>query len=129
MPNKPDKYGIKFWVLVDVKAKYVANITTYLGAQEKEDRCGVPLGESVVIKISEHIKGKGYNICCDNFFASPPLAEKLQKSKFSLVGTIKKNRRDLSVSMTELLQGGVSSSKFFWHKNSGAIVGEIPTKT
>ena len=52
MPNKLDKYGIKFWVLVDVKAKYVANITPYLGAQEKEGCCGVPLGESVVIKIT-----------------------------------------------------------------------------
>ena len=49
MPNKPDKYGIKFWVLVDVEAKYVANITPYLSAQEKEGRCGVPHGESVVI--------------------------------------------------------------------------------
>ena len=97
MPNKPDKYGIKFWVLVNVKAKYVANITLFLGAQEKEDRCGVPLGESVVIKITEHIKEKGYNICCDNFFTSLPLAEKLQKSKFSLVGTMKKNRRHLCV--------------------------------
>ena len=75
MPNKPDKCGIKFWVLVDVKAKYVANITTYLGAQEKEGRCGVPLGESVVIKTTEHIKAEGYNICCDNFFPSLPLAE------------------------------------------------------
>ena len=118
MPNKPDKYGIKFWVLVDVKAKYVANITPYLGAQEKEGRCGVPLGESVAIKITDHIKEKGYNICCDSFFTSLPLAEKLQKSKFSLVGTMKKNRRDLSVSMTEPQQGGVNFSKFFWHKNS-----------
>ena len=90
MPNKPDKYGIKFWVLVDVEAKYVANITPYLGAQEKAVRCGVPLGESVVIKITEHIKGKGYNIFGDNFFTSPPLAEKLQKLKFSLVGTAKR---------------------------------------
>ena len=122
MPNKPDKYGIKFWVLVDVKAKYVANITPYLGAQEKEGRCGVPLGELVVIKITEHIKGKGYNICYDNFFTSLPLAEKLQKSKFSLVGTMKKNRRDLSVSITEPQQGGVNSNKFFWHKNSGAML-------
>ena len=32
MPNKPDKYGIKFWVLVDVKSKYVSNIFPYLGA-------------------------------------------------------------------------------------------------
>ena len=91
MTNKPDKYGLKFWVLVHVKAKYVANITPYLGAQEKEGRFGVPLGESVVIKITEYIKGKGYNICCDNFFTSLPLAEKLQKSKFSLVGTMKES--------------------------------------
>ena len=122
MPNKPDKYGIKFWVLVDVKAKYVANITPHLGAKEKEGRCGVPLGESVVIKITEHIKGKDYNICCDNFFTLLPLAEKLLKSKFSFIGTMKKNRRDLSVSMTEPQQGDVNSSKFFWHKNSGAML-------
>ena len=36
MPNKADKYSIKFWVLVDVKAKYVANITPHLGAQKKK---------------------------------------------------------------------------------------------
>ena len=128
MGNKPDKYGIRFWVLVDVKAKYVANITPYLGAQEKEGRCGVPLGESVVIKITEHIKGKGYNICSDNFFTSLPLTEKLQKSKFSLVGTMKKNRRDLSVSMTASQQGSVNSSKFFWHENSGAMLVRYQTK-
>lgn len=122
MPNKPDKYGIKFWVLVDVKSKYVANITPYLGAQEKEQRGGVPLGESVVVKITEHIKGKGYNICCDNFFTSLPLAEKLQQSKLSLVGTMKKNRRDLSTTMTDPQRGCVNSSKFFWHKKSGAML-------
>ena len=121
MPNKPDKYGIKFWVLVDVKSKYVANITPYLGAQEKEQRGDVPLGESVVLKITEHIKGKGYNICCDNFFTSLPLAEKLQQEKLSLVGTIKKNRRDLSKVMTEPQKGSINSSNFFWHKKSGAM--------
>ena len=74
--------------MVDVKAKYVANISPYLGAQ-KEDCGGIPLGESVVIKATEHIKGKSYNICCDNFFTSLPLVKNLQKLKFSLVGTIK----------------------------------------
>ena len=38
MPNKPDKCGIKFWVLIDVKSTYVANISP----QEKEQR-DVPL--------------------------------------------------------------------------------------
>ena len=70
MPNKPNrsKYGTKFWVSVDVKARYVVNITPYLSEQEKEGRCGVSLGESVVINISEHIKEKECNTCCDSFF-------------------------------------------------------------
>ena len=34
MPNKPDKYGIKFWVLADVAMKNVSNILPYLEAQE-----------------------------------------------------------------------------------------------
>ena len=96
MPNKPDKYVINFWVLVDVKSKYVANTTPYLGAEQKEQRGNVPLGEPVVVKLTEHIKGKGYIICCNNIFTSLLLAEKLQQAKLCLVGTTKKNRRDLS---------------------------------
>ena len=42
MPNKPDKYGIKFWVLADIETKYVANIILYLEAQEREEREGTP---------------------------------------------------------------------------------------
>ena len=52
MPNKPNKYGIKFWVLVDVKSKYVSNIFPYLGTQEKEQRGDTPLAESVVMRLT-----------------------------------------------------------------------------
>ena len=55
MPNKPDKYGGKFWVLADVETKYVSNIDVYLGAQEKEQRFGAPLAVSVVVKIFANI--------------------------------------------------------------------------
>ena len=37
MPSKPDKYGVKFWVLADVETKYVSNIDVYLGAQKKKN--------------------------------------------------------------------------------------------
>ena len=37
MPSKPDKYGVKFWVLDDVETKYVSNIDVYLGAQKKKN--------------------------------------------------------------------------------------------
>ena len=52
MPNKPDKYGGKFWVLTDVETRYVSNINVYLGAQEKEQRFSAHLAVSVVVNLS-----------------------------------------------------------------------------
>ena len=85
IPNKPDKYGVKFWILADVETKYVSNIDVCLGAQEKEQRGGVPVAESVVVNLCKYIKGKCYNITCDNFFTSLPVAEKLARDKLSTV--------------------------------------------
>ena len=121
MPNKPDKYGIKFWVLVDVKSKYVSNIFPYLGAQEKEQRGDTPLAESVVMTLTEGVRGKRYNITCDNFFTSLPLALKLQKEKISIVGTIRKNRREIAKKMTDAVKGNLHCSQFYWHKNNDML--------
>ena len=51
MPNMPGKYGVKFWVLVDVETKYASNIDVYLGAQKKEHPDSVPLAKSVVVDL------------------------------------------------------------------------------
>ena len=91
MPNKPDKYGVKFWVLADVETKYISNIDVYLGTQEKKQRLGAPLAKSVVVNLCKHMKGKGYYIICDKFFTSLPVAEKLARGKLSIVGTMQKN--------------------------------------
>ncbi|XP_065658096.1 uncharacterized protein LOC136082609 [Hydra vulgaris] len=34
MPNKPDKFGTKFWILADLKTKYCLSIKPYLGKDE-----------------------------------------------------------------------------------------------
>lgn len=68
MPNKPDKYGIKFWMLVDNKTKYVYNMLPYLGAFEKQSRQGQSLAEDVVFRLAFELFDKGYNITMDNFF-------------------------------------------------------------
>ena len=115
MPNKSDKYGVKFWVLADVGTKYVSNIDVYLGAQKKEQRGGAPLAESVVVNHCKHIKKKGYHIICDYFFTSLPVAEKLSRDKLSIVGTMRKNRRELCKNMTEPENKATYSSKFYWH--------------
>ena len=121
MPNKPDKYGIKFWVLVDVKSKYVSNIFPYLGVQEKEQRGDTPLAESVVMRLTVGVWGKGYNITCDHFFTSLPLALKLQKEKISIVGTIRTNHRKIAKKMTDAVKGNLHCSQFYWHKHNDML--------
>ena len=91
MPNKPDKYGIKCWVVADVETKYVANIIPYLGVQEREKQGGTFLAESVMLKLTDKIKENDYHIACDNFFTSLPVAEKLARNKILIIGTIKKS--------------------------------------
>ena len=66
-----------------------------LNLKEKKPRDGSPLAESVVVSPCKHIKGKGYNITCDNFFTSLLVAEKLERDKLSTVATMRKNRREL----------------------------------
>jgi hypothetical protein len=92
MPNKPDKYGVKFWILAEVLSKYCLNILPYLG--KDEERVG-SLGSHVVMNLMTPYFGQGYNVTTDNFFTSCDLAQKLLSKRTSLVGTVKSNRREL----------------------------------
>ena len=93
MPNKPDKFGIKFWLLVEVESKYVVNLRPYLGAQEKENRQGVPLAPDVVLRFVSPVKPKGYNITTDNFFTSVALAEKVKAIATTVAETVKRKQQ------------------------------------
>lgn len=93
MPNKPNKFGIKFWLASDVKSKYVVNAFPYLGKDEM--RLSVPLGEFVVLKLIDPYIGCGRTVTTDNFFTSLPLATKLLTKRTSLVGTMRQNKREL----------------------------------
>ena len=93
MPNKPNKFGIKFWLASDVKSKYVVNAFPYLGKDEM--RLSVPLGEFVVLKLIDPYIDCGRTVATDNFFTGLSLATKLINKKTSLVGTIRQNKKEL----------------------------------
>ena len=107
--------------MADVETKYVANILPYLGAQKREEREGTQLAESVLIRLTQNVKGKGYNVTCENFFTSLAAAEKLRRNKTSIVGTIRKNRSELSQQITEPMRYELYSSHFWWHEKSNAM--------
>ena len=121
MTNKPDKYGIKFWVIVDVNSKYVSDIISYLGARKVDGCVEMPLAESVVMKIADYVSRKGCNITGNNFFTFLPLAKKLANEKISVVGTMRKNRRELSKEMTEVKKGACIPVISFWKSNARSL--------
>lgn len=92
--SKPDKFGIKFWLAVDVASKYLVNGFPYLGKDETRP-AGVRLADHVVMKLMEPYTGKGRNVTTDNYFTSLSLAKDLQLQKTSIVGTVNRVRREL----------------------------------
>ncbi|XP_024223753.1 uncharacterized protein LOC112212925 [Bombus impatiens] len=80
MQNKPDKFGIKFWLACDVNSKYTINGFPYLGKDEEREN-SIPLGEFVALKLMEPFTGCGRNLTTDNFFTIASLATKLFAKK------------------------------------------------
>ncbi|XP_065642897.1 piggyBac transposable element-derived protein 4-like [Hydra vulgaris] len=92
MPNKPYKFGIKFWNLADLKNKYGLNIKPYVGKDESREE---NLGTHEVMSLMEPYFGRGYNVTKNNFFASVDLATKLMQKRTSIVGTVKHSRKEI----------------------------------
>lgn len=94
MANKPDKFGIKFWLCVDVDSKYMLNALPYLGKDDTRPQ-NQSVGENVVWRLMQPFLNKGRNVTTDNFFTSVSLAQKLLSQRTTLVGTVNKARRDI----------------------------------
>ena len=77
MPNKPDKFDVKYWVIVDVKIKYCQDYFPYMRSQDIEQRENSPQGSFVVKILREKYLNIGSNVTTDNFFISAPLADLL----------------------------------------------------
>ncbi|KAE8745002.1 hypothetical protein FOCC_FOCC008414 [Frankliniella occidentalis] len=94
IPSKPDKFGIKFWILADPKSKYMCNAAPYLGKMEDKDT-SLTAGEHVVLSLADPYLKQGRNITTDNYFTSLNLAKILKSKQTSLVGTMNRARREV----------------------------------
>ena len=94
MPNKPDKFGIKLWMAVDVESKYLYNGFSYLGKDWTRNG-DASLPTDVVMKLMIPLFSQGFNVTCDNYFTSLDLLLRNAKRQCSLVATIRANRRKI----------------------------------
>lgn len=103
MANKPDKFGLKFFHIVDLQTKYVCNGFPYLGKNEERPE-GEALASYVVKKLVQPFEKRGHNITADNFFSSMKLVNYLAEKEFSYLGTIRLNKRELP-DVNDLMRG------------------------
>lgn len=125
--SKPTKYGIKIYALVDAKVFYTSKMEIYPGKQPDGPFKHDNKAESVVLRISSPFLNSGRNITMDNYFTSIPLAQKLLEKKTTLVGTIRKNKREIPPLLVNTKERPVCSSVFAF-SDTGVLVSYVPKK-
>ena len=112
MPKKPDKFGIKFLMVVDTETKYLNNGFSYLGKDKARDTF-VSLATHVMMKIMQLIFKRGFKVTCENVFTSLDLICVLRnKNVYSIDGTARQNRRKLPPSSKKKKQKLLESFLF-----------------
>lgn len=115
MGNKPDKFGIKFWIIADVETKYFLGGFPYLGKDESRDYN--TLAHHVVLKLANPYLNKGYNITGDNYFTHLSLVLDLMVKRTTYVGTVRSNRRELPQAALNVKNKPMFLSSFYKETN------------
>lgn len=126
IPNKPAKYGIKIWIVCDSKTYYAYNLEVYVG-RNRNTTPEVNLGERVVLTLTDGLNGS--NVTADNLFISVSLAKKLKERQMTLVGTIRKNRKEILPILLNMKGKPAEHSEFlFDHKLRTTMVTYVPKR-
>lgn len=106
--SKRHKYGIKLFKLCTTPG-YTSKVEVY-GGKKLDSPETTPT--NVVLNLARNYFGKGHTMFVDNWYTSLDLAEKLVQQDTHLVGTLRKNRRNLPKDvMTMNLKPGEFSAK------------------
>lgn len=127
IPSKPNKYGIKIFALSDSKLFYTSHMEVYVGKQPDGPFQNDTTAKSVVERLCQHIFGSNRNVTTDNWFTSMELAESLKSNKLTLLGTIRKNKKQLPLNFVQNAGRPIGSSMFGF-TNDTTLVSYIPKK-
>lgn len=122
--SKPDKYGIKIVMLNDARTFYMFTAEPYVGRVTTESGESVP--SYYIRKLSEPLHGSRRNITCDNWFSSVPIFQKmLREHSITMVGTLRKNKREIPIDFRHA--HSVLSSRFAFDGDM-TLVSHTPKK-
>ncbi|XP_071490416.1 piggyBac transposable element-derived protein 4-like [Diadema antillarum] len=110
IPNKPRKWGIKFWMLCDAQTGFCLRWRQYVGAEGQDN--GDSATEALVKQLTEPFYNTDRVIVMDNYYSSVKLYEDLSRNGLGACGTVRSNRRGLP---EEIRRGGREMSAVTWH--------------
>ncbi|XP_053964402.1 piggyBac transposable element-derived protein 4-like [Anastrepha ludens] len=128
MPNKPNKYGLKIYALVDAKSFYVINLEIYPGKQPTGPYALSNKAYDVVDRLVAPISKTNRNVTFDNWFTSYPLMLHLLKEhRLTSTGTVRKNKPDIPSQMLQTRNREIPSTVFGFQKDI-SLLSHVPKK-
>ncbi|KAJ4444070.1 hypothetical protein ANN_05859 [Periplaneta americana] len=128
IPSKPRKYGIKIFALADSRTFYSSNLEVYTGKQPEGPYNLSNSADAVVERLISRISGSGRNVTVDNWFNSVPLATRLLKDhNLTLLGTLRKNKKELPPEFVQTKNRQIHSSMFGFNGDI-TLVSHVPKK-
>lgn len=128
MPKKPAKYGIKVFLCCDSDTAYPLKGEVYVGRQPGAANLANKYDTKELAKrlVTPWIN-KGRSVTTDNYFTSVELAEYLLGVQTTLVGTIRKNKRDIPQDLQSSRKRPGNSS-IFCFDGQFTLVSYVPKK-
>ncbi|XP_065302057.1 piggyBac transposable element-derived protein 4-like [Dermacentor albipictus] len=108
IPSKRSRFGLKSFVLCDVKTGIVLDMVLYTGSSTEINDSEMGYGASVVITLLDKYLGKGHVLWVDNWYTSPALFTYLFEKKTNACGTVRKNRKGIPRDEKRLEEGETS---------------------
>lgn len=117
IPNKPAKYGLKIFAVVDSRTFYCLKLEMYCGTQPPGPYEASNASLDIVNRLISRYKGSNRNLTTDNWYTSYPLAKSLLASGITLVGTLKKNKKEIPFQLQPTKTREVGTSIFCFQKD------------
>lgn len=119
MPKKPEKYGIKFWLLVWLTTCYVWKFEPYMGKPVGANAPEKQQDKKVVLDLIGGLQG--HIVTMDSFFTSYELGQKLLGKSLTMVGTLRKNKRSIRPTLLLCKKMPLYQSTFAFNENTSLV--------
>lgn len=97
IPSKRHRFGIKMFVLCDVKTGFILDFIIYCGeGTDITDSECLGVSGAVVTTLLQDYLNKGHNLFIDNWYSSPQLYDFLHTKKTNACGTVRKTRKGMA---------------------------------